>query len=112
MHNLSVSGPGEIRAIEETEVCKFCHIPHNASLPICRSLEPPAAFRQLPDTRRSGRVRGPGSPPLSRMEVPVFAFPATTAPSPWERLRASRGLIAMAGAPGSARGERGFWERT
>jgi hypothetical protein len=30
VHNLSVSGPGEIRAVDETEVCKFCHVPHNA----------------------------------------------------------------------------------
>ncbi|MHC4616055.1 MAG: cytochrome c3 family protein, partial [Planctomycetota bacterium] len=33
LHNLSVSGPGEIRALSETEVCKFCHIPHNAVVP-------------------------------------------------------------------------------
>ncbi|GAB4539306.1 MAG: hypothetical protein Fur0020_08210 [Thermodesulfovibrionia bacterium] len=30
-HNLSTSGPGEIKAISETEVCVFCHTPHNAS---------------------------------------------------------------------------------
>lgn len=30
VHNLSVSGPGEIRALGETEVCKFCHVPHSA----------------------------------------------------------------------------------
>ena len=30
LHNLSVSGPGEVRSLTETEVCKFCHIPHNA----------------------------------------------------------------------------------
>ena len=33
VHNLSVSGPGEIRAVSETQVCKFCHVPHNAELP-------------------------------------------------------------------------------
>jgi hypothetical protein len=33
VHNLSASGPGEIRALDETEVCKFCHIPHNAVVP-------------------------------------------------------------------------------
>ena len=33
LHNLSVSGPGEIRARTETEVCKFCHIPHNTAVP-------------------------------------------------------------------------------
>ncbi len=31
-HNLSVSSPGEVRAMSETEICLFCHIPHNASL--------------------------------------------------------------------------------
>jgi hypothetical protein len=33
VHNLSVTGPGEIRSLTETEVCKFCHIPHNAIEP-------------------------------------------------------------------------------
>jgi hypothetical protein len=33
LHNLSVSGPGEIKAVSETEVCKFCHVPHNALEP-------------------------------------------------------------------------------
>lgn len=30
-HNLSVTGTGDIRAISETQICIFCHIPHNAS---------------------------------------------------------------------------------
>ena len=29
-HNLSVSGQGEARAFSETEICIFCHTPHNA----------------------------------------------------------------------------------
>jgi predicted CXXCH cytochrome family protein len=29
-HNLSASGPGTIKATSETEICIFCHIPHNA----------------------------------------------------------------------------------
>ncbi|MEW6215590.1 MAG: cytochrome c3 family protein [Nitrospirota bacterium] len=29
-HNLSVSGPGTIKAVEETQICIFCHTPHNA----------------------------------------------------------------------------------
>ena len=29
VHNLSSSGPGEVRALTEDQVCKFCHIPHN-----------------------------------------------------------------------------------
>lgn len=27
-HNLSISGPGTIKASSEQEVCKFCHLPH------------------------------------------------------------------------------------
>lgn len=30
-HNLSVSGPGSVKAANETQICVFCHIPHNAS---------------------------------------------------------------------------------
>jgi predicted CXXCH cytochrome family protein len=30
-HNLSVSGPGTIKAASETQVCIFCHAPHNSS---------------------------------------------------------------------------------
>ena len=30
-HNLSVSGPGVVKAAAETQSCLFCHAPHNAS---------------------------------------------------------------------------------
>jgi predicted CXXCH cytochrome family protein len=30
-HNLSVTGPGTIKALSETRVCVFCHTPHNAT---------------------------------------------------------------------------------
>lgn len=30
-HNLSVSGPGEIKAVSEERVCIFCHAPHHAN---------------------------------------------------------------------------------
>jgi len=29
-HNLSVSGPGTVKASSETEICLFCHTPHNS----------------------------------------------------------------------------------
>lgn len=32
-HNLSASGPGAIRSTTERQVCKFCHVPHNAVSP-------------------------------------------------------------------------------
>lgn len=30
-HNLSFSGPGDVRAVSETQICIFCHTPHNSS---------------------------------------------------------------------------------
>lgn len=30
-HNLSVSGPGTIKASSESQICVFCHAPHNSS---------------------------------------------------------------------------------
>lgn len=30
-HNLSISGPGSVKATVETEICVFCHTPHSAS---------------------------------------------------------------------------------
>ena len=30
-HNLSVSGPGPVKAQTETEICVFCHAPHNTN---------------------------------------------------------------------------------
>ncbi len=30
-HNLSVTGPGTIKAVTETRICIFCHTPHNAN---------------------------------------------------------------------------------
>jgi len=30
-HNLSVSGPGDIRAATESDICIFCHAPHHAT---------------------------------------------------------------------------------
>ena len=30
VHNLSVSGPGEVKSLTETRICIFCHTPHNA----------------------------------------------------------------------------------
>src|SRR5215471_15264493 len=30
-HDLSVSGPGPIKAVSESEVCLFCHAPHNGT---------------------------------------------------------------------------------
>jgi len=32
-HNLSLSGPGPVKSLSETEICIFCHVPHRAGVP-------------------------------------------------------------------------------
>ena len=64
MHNLSVSGPGEIRSLTETEVCKFCHIPHSAAAPEAlwaRSMS--KAVYVMPEARSGGTNRALASQP-------------------------------------------------
>ncbi len=65
VHNLSVSGPGDVRALKETEICKFCHIPHNPVIPQPlwgHRLSQVAQYR-MPEMEAGGgnRVR-PGQP--------------------------------------------------
>ncbi len=49
-HNLSVSGPGSVKAASESRICVFCHTPHNAS-----------AAAPLWNRRQSGRTYIPYS---------------------------------------------------
>jgi len=46
VHNLSVSGPGTIKASNETEICIFCHTPHNSSprIPLWNRPDPNSGF--------------------------------------------------------------------
>lgn len=54
VHNLSVTGPGQIKAETETEVCKFCHIPHNAvvAVPLWSHTLSPVTRYETPTMRR------------------------------------------------------------
>ena len=37
-HNLSVTGPGPVKALTETQVCVFCHTPHGANTEVAAPL--------------------------------------------------------------------------
>jgi len=70
LHNLSVSGPGEIKAVDETEICKFCHIPHNAVVPSgLWSRRLPSVEYRTPDMRtpEGGRTATPQPDGSSRL---------------------------------------------
>ncbi|MFQ5591952.1 MAG: cytochrome c3 family protein [Phycisphaerae bacterium] len=63
-HDLSVKGPGPIRAIEETEVCIFCHTPHNASpqTPLWNRENPRRHYRIYESSTTDARIDQPSGP--------------------------------------------------
>ncbi len=66
-HDLSRSGPGPIRAVEEGEICVFCHTPHNASpaAPLWNRHNPVTHYRIYRSETLQARVGQPG--PASKL---------------------------------------------
>jgi hypothetical protein len=106
VHNLSVTGPGEIRALDETEVCKFCHIPHNASAPSALwSRRLSSVDYQTPSIRtpQGDRITGPQPDGSSRLCLSCHDGTIALGEIAGEPRR-----IAMAGTPRLGPGRRGF----
>jgi predicted CXXCH cytochrome family protein len=63
-HNLSVTGPGDIRALTETRVCIFCHTPHNAApnSPLWNRRLEPVNYTLYSSTSLGARPTQPGGP--------------------------------------------------
>jgi len=106
VHNLSASGPGEIRSLTETEICRFCHIPHNAVVPVpLWGHELSAAQYRMPALESSGGRVGPLSQPDGASRLCLSCHDGTVA------------LGEIGGGPGAAAdmtarhlsvGDRGF----
>ncbi len=66
-HDLSVWGPGPVRAVAETEVCIFCHAPHNAApaSPLWNRYNPTTYYRVYRSRSLDARIGQPG--PASKM---------------------------------------------
>jgi predicted CXXCH cytochrome family protein len=59
-HDLSVSGPGPVKAATETEVCIFCHVPHASGAEVLSSRPDPAALhRAYESSTMAGRAGTP-----------------------------------------------------
>jgi predicted CXXCH cytochrome family protein len=58
-HDLSVSGPGPIKAVSETEVCIFCHVSHGSRENLSSRPDPAAGHRPYESTTLATR---PGAP--------------------------------------------------
>jgi predicted CXXCH cytochrome family protein len=106
LHNLSVSGPGEIRAVSETEICKFCHIPHSAVVPTpLWSQKLSRAQYQVPSVRDRGGRPAAGRQPDGASRLCMSCHDGTVAlgdiggePRP----------IALSGAQRLGAGRRGY----
>lgn len=63
-HDLSVSGPGEIHALYEEQVCIFCHAPHNATgqKPLWNRHMPPTHYRIYDSSTTDARIDQPSGP--------------------------------------------------
>ena len=60
-HNLSISGPGTLKASSESQICIFCHTPHNASAaaPLWNRRDPGSTYIPYSSTTA---VANPGQP--------------------------------------------------
>jgi predicted CXXCH cytochrome family protein len=61
-HDLSCMGPGPVRAVEEGEICIFCHTPHNASpaAPLWNRYNPTTYYRIYRSPTLQARMDQPG----------------------------------------------------
>ena len=61
-HNLSATGPGTIKAATESEICVFCHVPHNAKAagPLWNRDQPAGPY--TPYTSSTRKITTPGQP--------------------------------------------------
>lgn len=65
-HNLSVTGPGTVKAASETEVCIFCHVPHNAlnAAPLWNRANPTGTYIPYASTTMKGTMGQPNGTSL------------------------------------------------
>ena len=63
-HDLSAQGPGPTRAVDEGEICVFCHTPHNASpqTPLWNRVNPRTHYRIYQSSTTDARINQPSGP--------------------------------------------------
>jgi predicted CXXCH cytochrome family protein len=64
-HDLSLgSGPGRVHALEEDQVCIFCHAPHNTTgqAPLWNRMAPPTHYRIYESSTTDARIDQPSGP--------------------------------------------------
>lgn len=106
LHNLSASGPGEIKSTEETQVCKFCHVPHDATenTPLWGHALSKVASYVVPDVGRGEGRRQPAPQPDGASRLCLSCHDGTVALGDVGRT----GAIRMSGAQRLERGRKGY----
>ncbi len=63
-HDLSMRGPGPIRAVQESRICIFCHTPHNAApqTPLWNRENPRTHYRIYESSTLDARIDQPSGP--------------------------------------------------
>jgi predicted CXXCH cytochrome family protein len=102
-HDLSVSGPGPIKALREANPCVFCHTLHGGGKGLSNRPDPVAAYRPY----ESSTLRGRPSAPTGASRVCLSCHDGTIAVG-----QTRKGRIEMVGAgdgkiPGSSRSNLG-----
>lgn len=106
VHNLSVTGPGDVRSMTEDEICKFCHIPHNpvAASPLWGRKMSGAQYR-VPDVRQSFGGRAPAPQPDGASRLCLSCHDGTVALGD---IGGEEAPVPMVSAQQLAPGNRGF----
>jgi hypothetical protein len=107
VHNLSVSGPGEVRALSETEICVFCHVPHNALAPRPLWGHTLSSVPQydVPTMARGSAAERPAPQPDGASRLCLSCHDGTVALGD---VGGTRGPIQMVGPQRLGRGQRGY----
>lgn len=105
LHNLSASGHGGTRASEETEVCRFCHIPHNAvvATPLWGHAVSKVDRYSVPTLSRGPGIQAPAPQPDGSSRLCLSCHDGTVALGDLGRGR----VVPMAGPARLERGMRG-----
>ncbi len=107
LHNLSISGPGKIKSLTETEVCKFCHIPHNAVVarPLWGHALPQTTQYRTAEARRGTGVAEPFPQPDGASRLCLSCHDGTVALGD---VAGEPGPIPMAGSQRLQPGDTGY----
>jgi predicted CXXCH cytochrome family protein len=104
-HNLSASGTGTVKATSETELCVFCHIPHNAKpeAPLWNRTVTTAAYTMYSSDYLSRASYAVPTDVGQRSRLCLSCHDGTVAVGSVYTVRGTAGTIAMAGVDGAGK---------